>query len=1594
MAQLKLAPPLGAATPPADGELEGALTLPTDRQTKKRLEAAQDDYIKHEAWKEAASLLQSVLNSKEDVFVPIKRKGADNQEKTHLVSARKEANRLIGTMPANGLEFYESLYGTQAKDLLSEAKKKGDIQMLADVAFRFFHTQAGAEATDLLGTYHLDRGDALAAALCYERLLAREGTDRLQALTLLKAALAFRLTLDRSYEPLAEKAWKRLSTKVGPEGLRVDDETIGLPKLQAEISRSSPLGPGPSPFDWDMFRGNASRSGKARGTAPFLESEWQRSMVEGLEPQARSWLEQRLQPPHRGDPILPAFSPIATGNKLIYRNYKAVYAVDIRTGKLIWYSTEATAGLDKMIRTPDAGQFSAGAGSILFENSTIGTLSTDNRRVYWIDDLPLPPIMGMNAQWVPGLPMNGQLPGSAQRNRLVALDLDSEGKIIWERGDPEHDKTELKESYFLGAPLPLAGKLYVLTEKNAELRLVCLDAAKGEPIWTQMLATAQDRLSNDVSRRIQAVHLAYGEGILVCPTNAGAVVGVDLLSRSLAWAFRYREKPREPAILMGVGGRFGGRGMRVQGIQAWAPDGTGFAKMGSDWKMSAPIIEEGKVVFTAPDGGAIHCLNLRDGNPLWQAERRDDLYLAGVFSGKHPAVSGAGIPAGVSDGKVVLVGKNTCRAISLADGKKELWQVETGLPSGMGAACGNHYYLPLKKGEVCKIDLDKGVVEAHSPSLKNEVLGNLLFYDGQMISQNESVVTCYPQLDAKEAQISRVLNANPKDPLALTERGELRLYQGNLSGAVADLRDAMKNNPPAGMVPKTRAKLYTTLTELLQQNFNAAEQYLEEYKDLCKVTIPPGAPVEEKQKLDEEQRRRQANFLSLLARGRENQGRVIEAFHAYVDFAGLAAAKELVTVINEPAVQALPTVWARGRIADLVTASSPRDRRVLEEEVLKLLHAIEAKQKTEPTAVATDELRRFVDMFGSLFPVGRAARLRLAEQLAEGDNYIEAELQLRELIASPHSGPAARVDRDAEASGAEAQQSIARATEALARLMTRKGALEEAADNYCKLRDSFSNVVVRDGKTGADLFSEIAADKRFLPYLEAREPPPPDGVLRASEIPEGMRIPQQYRLFEPRGELPPFFQHHTLAWTEVAVNGTSAFHLKLLDKETNEERWSLAGSPMYARYDYQNMNSVRFPFYTKGHLTVLILGHVVYGLDLMEKKKLWEKDLLAAERLGGQERVNPQLGADVRYLSLDVEGRLYLSNHRNLQEIIGQIGAVTTSYVCLRTRDGLVALDPLTGGILWTKSDISPQTQIFGDDQCVYVVELRDDRSVASTRAVRGRDGANVDVPDFSASFQHRQRILGGRLLVSETDSHGSMILRLYDVRLGADVWKKTLPPNAVLLQGDEPELVGIVEQDGNVTAVDLTTRQEIFRAAVLPEHLDKVNEGLFLRDSRQCYVVLNRQPEQNANRPASTSNFYALRAAEVNGVVYAFDRDSGALNWHAQVPHKESQVPCQMILLEEFKHLPMMIFSVRHNKPANLPGRVQFTPIVATLSIDKQTGKRVWDTQNVGGYPPHPQGQYFLLQIDRRAGTIDLVSNHTRLRHYVDSGPTKADAK
>src|SRR5262249_34594186 len=208
----------------------------------------------------------------------------------------------------------------------------------------------------------------------------------------------------------------------------------------------------------------------------------------------------------------------------------------------------------------------------------------------------------------------------------------------------------------------------------------------------------------------------------------------------------------------------------------------------------------GKVAGAAPDRLSVPCINLRDGMPAWKRRQNEnDLFMAGVYSGK-----------------VLVVGKNAIRALSLEDGR-QLWYLPTGdMPSGQGVAAKNVYYLPLKKGEILAVDIDKGTVKPHNRAANTGVSpGNLVFYDGAVLSQTPREVIAYPQLLARLDMATEALKQAPNDPARLFERGELLLKDGQVQGAVDDLQKSLSLKPAADLVPKARLRLYQPPPPLL-----------------------------------------------------------------------------------------------------------------------------------------------------------------------------------------------------------------------------------------------------------------------------------------------------------------------------------------------------------------------------------------------------------------------------------------------------------------------------------------------------------------------------------------------------------------------------------------------------------------------------------------------------------------------------------------------------------------------------------------------------------------------------------------------------------
>jgi hypothetical protein len=264
-----------------------------------------------------------------------------------------------------------------------------------------------------------------------------------------------------------------------------------------------------------------------------------------------------------------------------------------------------------------------------------------------------------------------------------------------------------------------------------------------------------------------------------------------------------------------------------------------------------------------------------------------------------------------------------------------------------------------------------------------------------------------------------------------------------------------------------------------------------------------------------------------------------------------------------------------------------------------------------------------------------------------------------------------------------------------------------------------------------------------------------------------------------------------------------------------------------------------------------------------------------------------------------------------------------------------------------------------------------------------------VEVPEFATIYQQRLRVLGRKLLVAEAVK-GDTVLRLYDVHTGKDVWKKAYHGKAVALHTDNSRLAGAVQADGLVSVLDVRDGKEVLSTKLkeldfkdnkvvyedVKDALKEVHEALLLDDGDMFFVALNKPVAMNrVNGGVLYSNFAnGTRCAAINGMFYAFDR-KGKMRWRREVLN-------QMVVLEQFRNIPVAIFTVRYNQMAQ-GGRWQQW-VTATEGIEKKTGKSVcWikPKQYNNGY------EFYALNVNVRNGTIDLVGNTNAVRFSLAKG-------
>ncbi len=1452
---------------------------------------------------EAAGLLGELLqqNESEDYFI----------DPSGGASFKGEAQRLISALPKAGRESYELQFGAEARVRLAAALDEGDDTKLADVVRKYFDTSAGHEAALLYARQALDAGQPLAAAVILERL-SNQGAEvaRFEPELALLTAISWRMGGRRDEAAavlmkLQQSQANRPLVVGGQRAPKFADAVEALAWLDPLLGTQA-VGDGTPVSEWEMHRGDPSRNGKTTGSMPISMYRWHKYLGRDeneddlLAREAKNFQNSNVA-------ALPVLSPLVVNDTVLMRTADRLMAVDINSGKYVWRypwgderSEEEDASSSRFRPANGPSLRQRELGQRVWEDCALGELVSDGELVFMLDEVGY--ALPGSAPVIFVRPGGARTPNPGQPtdvNKLIAISLAKEGKLRWSvGGDTGDNEPELAGAFFLGAPLVFEGSLYAIAEINGELRLVVIEATSGKLQWSQQLAHVDTMtITKDNHRRLAGARPSLADGVLVCPTSACSVVAVDLNQRKLMWGYRYNS----------VTNRSGGQ---------WNYYAIPPRPIGTHWIDSTATIAKGRVLITPSEADELICLDLVTGKPVWKPRARADelsdmLYVACIH-----------------DGKAILVGKTSVLALKMSDGTAawdDLFTLDGEMPSGRGFYADHFYYLPTSRAELLKIDLNTGKIASRGST--GRVLGNLVCYRDQLVSQSFDGVSTFYQSEALRELVDRRLKEEPEDPTALAQQGQILLHDGKTEDALTVLRKAYDRDQGND---DTRLLLVRTLLEALKRDFTT-------YKTLA-IDIEP--------LLDQPQQRRE--FLRLKAIGLQKSGELAAAFAAYVDLAQVAkgerpdmqlggASMEVV----DPQLRVRFDRWLQTRLQELYVAADAKQRGELD--------AVIAKACSLPAQSATaDAWQQIVRHFG-WHPQSDLARVELAALRLESNEWLAAEILLTKFT----------LPGDERLLAGHANALLAgHANALLATLYHKLGRDELAAAALARLRRHWPDTVVYNGQTGTEIF-KAAQQNKELPTLLSQGHAWPTGKVSVKEGPDVVASGIGYAVYQRVYPMPMVESRGALAQGAAFTFDMARSQLVLRDGLGNEVNQVSLTRPDSRRPIAPQTGLAHA--HTYGHLTLVSLGQELVAVDMLRntvessESTLWRQDLLPPNS-DTNGTLPPVRGQVVPYTWTLPRSVPMFEPDR----VIGAVAALSEQAVCYAKKREVVCVDPLTGETLWERSQTEPGTDLFGDEEIVFLVPPRGSEatvlSVADGRVLGQR---HVDRLDF------RWQTCGRNVLSCRQDGR-EIIATLYDAWSEKTLWTKRFAfgSRGTLIGRDE---MAMMQPSGELLIVNLATGEVVLDTKLSPE--PKLLNIFALRSPDQYFVqmetIINQADEiaGTSIQPAPGGDYTKI----VTGPLYAFDRATMKPSW--QSPAFISQFG---FMLDQPAELPFLFF-LRHKQPT--AGRGPEKQQTSVMAIDRRDGRMIFERDNI----PIAQTNVYELVGNRANNTIELSLSSVR---------------
>lgn len=463
---------------------------------------AFDDFERFQrrgAWERALKALYAIPDAQAERFV--------DGENGFIIPVARKRRDVLAAMSPEGQAAYRLFYDAEAKKLLDDAEGASERKNLERIYSAYFLSSSGDDAADRLGDLYFELGHFDRAADCWLAVVRdRPDTDLSPALLSLKAALA----LARAGRG-AELAQIRteLSGRYADETLSLGGRT-GRPAalLDQLVGEAGPAAP--------AARAAASAADRDLDPAPGVDPVWQMRFAESVEagmtaPELVQW---------ESNPISAVVPAVAVEGTRLLANYLGhVFAIDLKTGKLLWRSSSfhnlELSAMQQQARMLDASRF-----AIVAHGEFFWTLARD------LND------QTFNAPF-----------------RLTCRRVDG-GEAVWSSAD----LSDYGHVDFVGPPFLAGGKLFVAAKsqgnpqqpqmQNQPHQLVmAIEPHDGKVLWSTEVGVFRQgpqyfyyygAMDNSPQPR-----LFSRSGALYVDTHIGVLARLDADTGTLDWGYGY-----------------------------------------------------------------------------------------------------------------------------------------------------------------------------------------------------------------------------------------------------------------------------------------------------------------------------------------------------------------------------------------------------------------------------------------------------------------------------------------------------------------------------------------------------------------------------------------------------------------------------------------------------------------------------------------------------------------------------------------------------------------------------------------------------------------------------------------------------------------------------------------------------------------------------------------------------------------------------------------------------------------------------------------------------------------------------------------------